>query len=682
MNPSDELNNEMLTAYFDGELSQAEQLQVEQALFDNPKLRQQLHDWATLRDAISRCANLPDANLPDANLPDANFRDANLEDLMRSEDDSRVNLGVSSAGSAMGSNAASPDLDRLEKAIMGRIAAAVAAGQVGWVAAPNQSQLQSHRVDQKHSPVAGEDGSGVASDASETSAARTRAAEVKDISGPLTTRSTVNAREATDSSTGSWLSDYRRLSPAQRLSRWRWQLGATLAVAAGLLLTVFFAQKPFERNMAYKSSSESSSTPGRPGDFGGPDLMAAEAAPATDEMNGSENPMLQNLSPDSAMVELGSGGGNPVAMMDEVTNFISYDVADSELGLQQMQAVLAWNQMTPVEVFEQDDSSVVVLSGEVKKLVEVLEAFEASGNNSLALLAKVGSDTDSALAANMFQSYGGAPLEVNALNSNAASQLPPSIESEAHVAGVSESHQGQDDLSGQNQDSNLASDIGLLPQSAGQSGEQTAGGLNAAGQNPAGQIAAGQIASGQGQQMAPFGNFRQEIIRSQAIALGNSMAPPPNVTLEEFLNQPPPPKSQRKPFGGQFNAQSQIANLEPTPPNQGVAMAPPANDTANMKLPDNTTARTERLANRQRAQVESPGGGGGQAPGLTQAESTPPSQATADSMVQAPSVAAPRPATEGNANPSVTNPPTTQIVVILRPKSRGQQQSSLNNENQ
>jgi hypothetical protein len=54
MNSSDDLNNELLTAYFDGELSPAEQREVEQFLFEQPESRRRIHDWGVCGKPVSR----------------------------------------------------------------------------------------------------------------------------------------------------------------------------------------------------------------------------------------------------------------------------------------------------------------------------------------------------------------------------------------------------------------------------------------------------------------------------------------------------------------------------------------------------------------------------------------------------------------------------------------------------
>lgn len=632
MNSSDELNNEMLTAYFDGELSQAEQLQVEQALFDNPKLRQQLRDWATLRDAIQGAS------------------------------DSHVTGAESCSDAAVGSNSVAHDVSHLEKAIMNRIASAMAAGQVGWAATASK---QAPRFEQKSSS-ASEVASGVGSGASGFSAASARGADIKKTSGHDLTDSLVNSQGDKDSSGGNWLSDYRRLSPTQRLSRWRWQLGAIFTVAAGLLLTVFLNQNFDFENFAYNAPTEKETDSARLSGISGPDLMVAKASPAPESMNGFNDPMLQNLAPGGAMPELFTADVNPAAELEKINTFFSYDVPDPHLGLQQMREVLDLNKMTPVEVFEQDDSPVLVLSGKVDELVKVLEAFQAIGGNSLALLAKVDSTTDSAMFPNVLQNYGGLPTQMEAMNLSAPSQLPQSMDSQANIAEKSESRQDQGDLIGEAQDPGLNISNDSLSQNAGQSPSQFPG--------------------GQGQQIASF-NMRQQIAIGQIDMMRNLAPPPPDVDLAKFINGEVAEMRPRVPFGRQYNAQSQIGNLEPTPSNQAITNVPQAGNSTNLKIANDATAQAEPLANdhQQRTRQQIPGGGGGQAPGTTRSargNTNPATQIQADSVEQAPALAAPGSSSQGDANSVAPNPSTTQIAVILRPKSRGQQQSSQNNQNQ
>lgn len=657
MNSSDELNNEMLTAYFDGELSQAEQLQVEQALFDNPMLRQQLRDWAKLRDALQGAS--------DSHVIGVDRCSGSTQDSAR--------------GSEQGSNSVSHDAGRLEKKILDRIASAMAAGQVSWAAtAANQAP----RSEQERASSAAE----IASGASAYTAASNRAADVKNTSAQDSTASVATSQGGKNSSGGGWLSDYRRLSPTQRLRRWQWQFGAIFAVAAGLLLTVFVNRNVDFLNLAYKTSAEEASKPRDLSGIGGRDLMVASAPPVAPVMPSFENPMPEDLAPSTEMAEFGVVDGNPVALMDDVTNFISYDVADPELGLQQMQQVLAGNKMTPVEVFEEFDSPVVVLSGEVQKLVEVLEAFEAAGDNSLVLLAKVGSDTDSALATNMFQNFGGVPSEMDAMNSSVANQSPPALASEANVVGEAESRQDQSDSIRATQDSSLDASAASVPPSVGQLPGQATGG-QASGE----QFAGGLSASGQGQQIASINSYRQGIIRSQANVLSNSMTPPANVTIEEFLKQRPAQVRPRVPFGRQFNSQQQSERGEATPSseglaNKGLAVESQTSDAASNKLAEDSMGDSARLANnQQRAQQQTLGSAGEQAPGNFRGErgsGNPSAPSRVNSMYQAPAITAPGVASESHADSGAQNPSKTQIVVILRPRSRGQQLPAAESQNQ
>ncbi len=602
MNSNDKLNNEILSAYFDGELSQAEQLQVEQALFERPECLRQLRDWAILREGLQNTSEM-------------------------------IQTQVGITGEQQVNNA--PNASEL--AVMSRIAAAVAAGQVKWAANGSMSPTLDvrNRVE-------------VFVESSANQQNTSRVAEISVTPNPE-----------------------RRLNPNQRLRRWRWQLVAISTAAAGMVAVVFLNQFGNGPQMAgtdgspTQPKSERAALGNEPLLGGQPSEMAMVTPSALNRSGGGgsgggDNPMLSDLN-NAAM---SSTNDIPLAS-SEYTTFISYDVADPELGLQQMQSVLASNQITPVEIFEQDDSPVVVLSGDAKKLAEVLEAFQAAGDNSLALLAKVAPELDS--TASLFGAQG---FEVAA----ASEQTMDVLEEGADQPISNTQRMAQSAASGLNtntKNNSIAPDEVLLAQDANPNlGVGPAEG-NVARQNPTGGVQTNQS-------IASISNYRQGVIRSQANVLNNLVAPPANVTIEEFLNDRPAPKRARVPFPVQPGTEMPGIEAEQSIANQG--MGAPQMQTAESRNvnPAIEPAPSAGQSAKVQQSDQQPGVVGESAPGaltpaLAPAPSLAPGQAERQMRVQSDPMGAEVVQAEAG---SPTSSGQTQIVVILRPKSRGQQTRS------
>lgn len=613
MNSNDKLNNEILSAYFDGELSQTEQLQVEQALFDRPECLRLLRDWAILREGLQNTSEM-------------------------------IQAQVGIAGEQQVNNAPNAS----EMAVMSRIAAAVAAGEVKWAKSDSVS--------------VGADWTNRVPMAVELSAVQQNNSKVADgLVTPNSEPAGVNQRP----------SDYRRLNPNQRLRRWRWQLVAISTAAAGMVLVVFMNQFGNDPRMVGTDGSPTQpkseraalgiepELDGRPSEM----AMASPAAPSPagggGPDGGANNPMLSDLNVASSTT---STNDNPMANSD-YTTFISYDVADPELGLQQMQTVLASNKMTPVEIFEQDDSPVVVLSGDAKKLAEVLEAFQAAGDNSPALLAKVAPETDSnatLFGAQGFEVAAGTEQAMDVMV-NGVDQPVPDTQRPDTQRMVQSAASAQDPSN-----TTVSEEVRLAQDANPNLGVGSAEG-NVERQQPAG----GGLSN---QSIASIGNYRQDVIRSQANVLNNLMAPPANVTIEEFLNHQPAPKRARVPFPVQSGTPLPGVEVEQTLANQGMrAPQLPTTESPNVNpaiepTPPVGQAAKVQASNQQAGVVGEPGPGAMvPAPSSMQGQANRQMRAQPDSMV---------PSAVVQAEEGLSAPRPTQIVVILRPKSRGQQTPS------
>jgi hypothetical protein len=446
------------------------------------------------------------------------------------------------------------------------------------------------------------------------------------------------------------------MNPAQRIRRSRWQLGLVGTVAAGLILTVFLTQIPRGEDSAMEA------TPNR--GVGAPqasapspsDLMAKAEVPQSfgaESSNGADsidNQMLVPLAPGAAAplasADVAATEVSPLA--SEYTNFISFDVSDPEVGLQQMQSVLASNKMAPIEIFEQDDSPVVVLSGDVKKLAEVLEAFQAAGDNSLSLLAKVGPDSNSFTGRNLGeQSFGDASAD--------------SPMADAPRLGENVMANDSNQVAGAVAAPPLPSSSSDVVSNLAMGSEQEIPPPGSVGVPNTGQAQTPMAAAGLSQNIPSF-NSRQEIIRGQVNVLTNSMAPSSSVTLEDFLNERPAPNRARVPFPGQNRVQSQ--QLVPVPPADATA-SQVVEPVFGAGAPAASTMKIDPSGQQSR--------------GETGSDATSQQSIMAGPVGQIPAPI--REAVESRttetmpstANVVSTNQKPTQIVVILRPKARGQQ---------
>lgn len=607
MNSSNKLNNELLTAYFDGELSQAEQLQVEQALFDSPDCLRQLREWAVLREALQN-----------------------------------TSVVIQAQAGLSGDRQVANEPSAAEAAVMNRIAAALSGGEVKWASG---GSLQA--------AAASFDGASVAGEPPKVGRNNSHVAEVV---APRIAEPTPELPRG-----DRWPSNFHRLNPTQRLRRWRWQLVAISTVAASMLLAVFMNQKADGPPMAGADGSRGDGNVDRSTALGEREsaglssrmAIAAPAASSDSDVAGAlenvaggsggvpSNAMISEANVDASML---STNANSTPTID-YTTFVSFDVPDASVGLQQMKSVLADNQLGPGEIYKLDDSQVVVLTGDAKKLAEVLKVFQAIGGNSLALLAKVspeGLDSPIAGAQGMGQSA------ESAQNQGMETVVPPN---ESIAA----------------QDSN--SNPGIS------SPEENVGGQNS--------MAAGLP----GQSLASIGNFRQDVIRRQANVLNNLVSPPANVSIEEFLNHRPAPKGARVPFALEPGTPEQGTPEQGTPQpgvggdrsaaNQGIGAQTTqilegqgVESSIVPSLPTDRSAKSRHVdqpghtgVDRSAASRTSPAVSGDQTERQIQAsrvESTNSAAANLD------------PAATNNSGP-------TQIVVILRPKTGGQQ--SPNNQN-
>lgn len=645
MNSSDKLNNEMLTAYFDGELSQAEQLQVEQALFDNPAYSRQLRNWAVLRDALQQASHVIDARVTDA---------AN-----------RMN---------------STEPQEPEAMVMKRISAAMAAGEVKWAPGSSGGAMQlTHEL---------------TATSTDSMAEMHRSSQTGDLESTVTASGTGRGHSNNAPRAG-WMTDYRRLNPSQRLRRWQWQLGVLSTLAAGLMLTVYWSQNPRLSRVALKSPQSDRASVEKTSDLGLGQHARSTMAEAMARMNPEQasgpaddvgdNPLLAELKP-GAMMSTMSGASNPDSTpLYEYTTFMSYDVADPELGLKQMQSVLEKNSMTPIDIFEQDDSPVVVLSGDAKKLAEVLESFQAAGDNSLTLIAKVGPEFESPEGTALNQFGGSLMTEVSPMNSFAENFSAPGRAAEM-VAGSLESRHGEAQQAEAAEPNMIAQDLrpgpdGSPTQTPPVSKMETESALVQA-PGDAGDVS-GNVMS--------FSNYRQDIIRSQANVFNSLISPSKILTLEEFLNERPTPKRARVPFGWASNQIDQgiATNSEQSFANPVLqAQQPSATDSQSVaRTTDpavvadqsvNGSRGNDTMANRKAAS-SMPGGVADQGPapgtavpaepfnqrGQNPAASEPPSVMAKQSEADGTPISAPVSAQ--------ISAPQKQVVVILRPKARTQQ---------
>jgi anti-sigma factor RsiW len=647
MNPNDKLNDEMLTAYFDGELSQAEQVQVEQALFDNAEYARRLRQWSQLRDAVQQASEVIQARVVAA---------------------SNITNGSES--------------NELEAMVMKRITAATAAGEVKWLKDGSMSPAPS---------------AAVSATADSVTVGMRAAAEIVDSKHAVGPDShELSEWKASGSSTnkngGGWLADYRQLDPAQRLRRWQWQLGAIATVAAGLLLTVylipnregdgaFLALPKAERRFPGATMEKQADAP--------MSVAAGETLP----MAAGEAMASVSVDPMSATKELAgavlgtameAGGQTDSAPAYAYTTFMSYDVANTEVGLQQMQAVLAQNSVIPTDVFEQDESSIVVLSGDAKKLAEILESFQAAGDHSLALVAKVGPEFEvspggmvGSFGSPMLQNLGDTNTLPDSTNTLPVAPQPAVGPLETPIADTLpiESTNQSSKLMAAAPAPNVASAV--EPQAA-----QARGGVDGdLNQSFPSSPIAGNTAVANGS-MATLNVYRQDVIRTQANVISNSMTPSPNVTLEQFLNERPAPRRPRVPFPGQAN-QISADVLSDNPALSTERGSESAFSTA-AESPTQATEigpAAEAIVGRQRRQDSAQNRVDGQG-GMDSAmdDSQPGHRLERRSLPQQDSnVSASPPGSGEVANPTevnamtMQNSPATQLVIILRPKSRNQQ---------
>jgi anti-sigma factor RsiW len=558
MNSSEDLNNEMLTAYFDGELSAAEQREMEQMLFQRPELRRQLREWAVLRERLqeSRQAATPPG-----------------------------------------------DSGQRTKQVMDRIAQAAVEGRVAWRARGTEMAMG---ADGTQGTVTDREGI-LATEFDPPLGPRAAAMVAESADGTQMADGTrVDGRVQVDD--GTWWADYRLLSPGQRMRRWAWQMASVATVAAALLLTVALSSFPAaswnqtadNAGMAVGSRATESVAP-----------STAEAAPT--EAAGEMDPLLGGL---VASAETPQGEADKTDVVNEQLPefFVVYDVADQQQSWQQIQSLLASNQLKPVEVFEEGGSPALVLSGEVKTLSDLLASFQASGDHSLALMSRVHTAAPAfeSVVAESFvaESFVADAVEVHL--GGAASDAAVSEELGSQTLKVAQGA-GDPNPAGQPANANAvgrrqgqplalspadqAVDAPLRSRSsaADPSGAAgTAGAVGRSGEEPRVQIGQGRrvgtresrgvdgsnldpdpgvlaaapdvSAAGAGGVTPPpdsaaavpgrngppivadFNLYRQDIIRSQATVLGNSLAQRPDVTLETFINQHPPQPRARVPF--------------------------------------------------------------------------------------------------------------------------------------
>ncbi len=638
MNSSDKLSNEMLTAYFDGELSQAEQLQVEQALFDNPEYARQLRKWAELRDALQQAARVIETRVAHAS--------------------SRVNPS---------------EPDDLESLVMKRISTAMAAGEVKWatgstagatLASLDLATNQALKSNQEHAAV-GPD------------------SKVQ-ISASIDGNSNHSAGAG-------WMSDHR-LNPSRRLRRWQWQVGLLSTIVAGLFLTVYLNPNPLAPRTALGPPESGRAA----GQSGLADAMARMAPNQASGLSDNEvNPLLSDLNPDVIASVMRSATNPDSTQQDEYRTFVSYDMADPEVGLGQMRSVLdnnlANNYVTLVDSFQLDDAQVVVLSGDAKNLAEILESFQAAGDNSLTLIAKVGPEFESPEGATLNTFVGPMMADVSPVIPSPTVTPPVPGRPAEMAAGSLESRSGEAQQAEAAEQKMLAQDSSpgnqanpANPRNSAQSPLASNIDMDSAlaqGSGIAGDVA-GNILS--------FNNYRQDVIRSQANVFNNSISPSKGLTLEEFLNERPAPKRPRVPFGGTPNPEVQGMAASSEQSNANLAQqAQQEAVTESLKLaPEKEAAvSADQSANRARGNESMPNRSGTNkaARGMAVQNATPGTEVPVETFNQRgqdPATpdqsAVMTPQADANANQSDANAPQlgapqTQVVVLLRPKARTQQ---------
>ncbi len=539
MNPSDEINNEMLTAYFDGELSQAEQLQVEQSLFGCPQGRRQLRQWAVLRQELQQWAEAS-ADRGRLSGPDG-----------ASLGESRTDAGGSTS------------------AVMQQLLAAFRDGSAKWSTAANVVNTGSGNAGSgADGVVAGVDGWRVSADSPaagsrmEPSASVQAGLEGSGSSGAATARGTSANGDWTRAKDG-WLSDFRHLTPRQRMRRWTWQLGAAVTAAAALLLTVWLnpwsatrietAMGPMAgplSGMLEEPAAEGLATMAAP-----PEAMRLDIAPmlAAD----SDTSLAEGM-------EAGSTGETP---LESYTAFLVYDATDQTASLEALQTVLTQNALALTEIFHEDGNPAVVLSGDTRQLAEVLEAFQSQGEHQLAFVSKIdnapaltfgsdllaagSSEVAPAPSSRMEMEARTMAADSLATGSLAAGSLAP-LASDGMVAG-SAAAPGAAPVAA----APVAAAPGLVADAAVAEGPLPDGGLAMKAwpqvdpRGVGGEVAADLPAGAAGTELPASvvnSQLRQDIIRSQANLLANSIAPPANLTLEEFLRERPSQRQPRVPF--------------------------------------------------------------------------------------------------------------------------------------
>lgn len=535
MNPSDEINNEMLTAYFDGELSQAEQLQVEQALFGCPESRRQLRQWAVLRQGFQQWSEGDDGRLQLGGQAIGPER--------------REGSGDDRSGRNPAEGSGGPLADDRIAALMARVMAAHRDGAAPWSAvAPSPGA----RVGAGESSSGGEIKVGAAAELDESATTAQGMAGRSRVAG--------GGGRALDG----WLSDYRRLTPRQRMRRWSWQLGSAVAAAAALLLTVWlnpWSARSIETAMGPAAgldgriASEQASERGRPmasapGEFAADvapmmadaELAEAGLAGADTAMGGGLAPMMSADGTDDPVLAAGApmgvagsvgpgGAASADPPLDGYTAFLVYDAVDQTASLETLQTVLAQNSLTLTEVFQDDGNPAVVVSGDTRQLAEVMEAFQTQGEHRLAFVSKI--DNGSGLP------LGGLPAEAAALPMESMLADGPEVGGGLAARGQ-ESSENRSSRAGADGDQAVAAVVeGPLP-----SGTL---GMAATEAQVAASPSIGGVEVGRPESVLNS-QLRQDIIRSQANLLANSLSPPTHMTLEEFLRERPNGRRPRIPF--------------------------------------------------------------------------------------------------------------------------------------
>jgi hypothetical protein len=409
MKASDDHHNELLTAYFDGELSHAEQVQVEQILFGKPEFRQLLQQWAVLRAELQslggklgttdqssfECSNndlaIDGLAIDGLAIDDASKRE-NPSDGYTNNSDSHDRTRGCARSSALAS------------AIMDRIAGANREGRVKWQINAGGAKQESVPVSQaplSQAPLS----QAPLSQAPLSQAPLSQATSDGSRGNPSDSPKNLEVPELKSSADDHWLSDYRKVTPRQRMRRWAWQMSAIVTVAGGLFLTVYFNGPPTgfppqSSHLADHGGARSDSRFAEHGavrDQGATDKFMAKAADARNRTTGEVGPesvFFHEPAEIPAMAATTAGDSDfslgGVGITAGYSGFVVFAVGDHERGLEQMQSVLATNNMEPVEILEVDGIQAVVLSGELKTISDLLGDFQAAGDNSVAFMSKVG----------------------------------------------------------------------------------------------------------------------------------------------------------------------------------------------------------------------------------------------------------------------------------------------------